>query len=58
MAGPTRCPDQRFAEDRDAESALGVTEIDDTPWGGRDFEVTDPPDRNRLRIGTAAVANE
>lgn len=32
---------------------LGVTEIDDMPWG-RDFEVADP-DGNRLRIGTADV---
>ena len=30
---------------------LGVTEIEEMPWG-RDFEVADP-DGNRLRIGTA-----
>jgi len=41
-----------FVDDVDvAASALGVTEIDEMPWG-RDFEVTDPDD-NRLRIGTA-----
>ena len=33
-----------------AADALGVTDIDDMPWG-RDFEVADP-DGNRLRIGT------
>jgi hypothetical protein len=36
--------------------ALGVTEIDDMPWG-RDFEVSDL-DGNRLRIGTAHVDSE
>ena len=36
----------------EAAAALGVTEIDDMPWG-RDFEITDP-DGNRLRIGTPA----
>ena len=36
-----------------AARAVGVTEIDDMPWG-RDFEVADP-DGNRLRIGTADV---
>ncbi len=43
-----------YVEDVDAlAGTLGVTEIDDMPWG-RDFEVTDP-DGNRLRIGTAAL---
>lgn len=32
-------------------AALGVTAIDDMPWG-RDFEVADP-DGNRLRIGSS-----
>ncbi len=32
-------------------AALGVTVIDDMPWG-RDFEVADP-DGNRLRIGSS-----
>lgn len=35
-----------------AAAALGVTEIDDMPWG-RDFEVVDP-DGNRLRIGSSS----
>ena len=39
-------------DDLDAVAAsLGVTEIDDNPWG-RDFEVADP-DGNRLRIGSS-----
>ena len=43
-----------YVEDVDAlADTLGVTEIDDMPWG-RDFEVADP-DGNRLRIGTANV---
>ena len=43
-----------YVEDVDAAAdALGVTEIDDMPWG-RDFEVTDPYG-NRLRIGTVGV---
>lgn len=37
-----------------AAAALGVTELDDMPWG-RDFEVSDP-DGNRLRIGSATPA--
>lgn len=42
-----------YVEDVDAVArSLGVTEIDDMPWG-RDFEVTDP-DGNRLRIGSVA----
>ena len=42
-----------YVDDVDAAArALGVTEIDDMPWG-RDFEVADP-DGNRLRIGSAA----
>ena len=42
-----------YVDDVDAAAAaVGVTEIDDMPWG-RDFEVTDP-DGNRLRIGSAA----
>ena len=41
-----------YVDDVDAAAAaLGVTQIDDMPWG-RDFEVTDP-DGNRLRIGTS-----
>ncbi len=35
-----------------AASAVGVTAIDEMPWG-RDFEVADP-DGNRMRIGTAS----
>lgn len=35
-----------------AVAALGVTAIDEMPWG-RDFEVADP-DGNRLRIGSAS----
>lgn len=43
-----------YVDDIDAAArAVGVTEIDDMPWG-RDFEVADP-DGNRLRIGTADV---
>jgi predicted enzyme related to lactoylglutathione lyase len=46
-----------YVEDVDAlAGTLGVTEIDDMPWG-RDFEVSDP-DGNRLRIGTAHVDSE
>jgi len=45
-----------YVEDVDAVAdTLGVTEIDDMPWG-RDFEVTDP-DGNRLRIGTVDVGS-
>ncbi len=41
-----------YVDDLDAAAAaLGVTAIDEMPWG-RDFEVADP-DGNRLRIGTA-----
>ncbi len=44
-----------YVEDVDAAAkALGVTEVDDMPWG-RDFEVEDPYG-NRLRIGTVGVA--
>ena len=44
-----------FVDDVDAAARLlGITEIDDMPWG-RDFEVTDP-DGNRLRIGTARLS--
>lgn len=40
-----------YVDDVDAAAAaLGVTAIDEMPWG-RDFEVADP-DGNRLRIGT------
>jgi catechol 2,3-dioxygenase-like lactoylglutathione lyase family enzyme len=46
-----------YVEDVDAVAGtLGVTEIDDMPWG-RDFEVSDL-DGNRLRIGTAHVDSE
>jgi hypothetical protein len=46
-----------YVDDVDAIAAtLGVTEIDQMPWG-RDFEVADP-DGNRLRIGTAALSTE
>ncbi len=38
-----------------AARAVGVTELDDMPWG-RDFEIADP-DGNRLRIGTALGAD-
>lgn len=45
-----------YVEDVDAVAdMLGVTEIDDMPWG-RDVEVTDP-DGNRLRIGTADIGS-
>lgn len=41
-----------YVDDLDAAAtALGVTAIDEMPWG-RDFEVADP-DGNRLRIGSA-----
>jgi len=41
-------------DDFDALAAsLGVTAIDDMPWG-RDFEVVDP-DGNRLRIGSPSL---
>ena len=41
-----------YVEDVDAAAAaIGVTKINEMPWG-RDFDVTDP-DCNRLRIGTA-----
>ncbi len=41
-----------YVNDLDAiAESLGVTQIDDMPWG-RDFEVRDP-DGNRLRIGEA-----
>ena len=41
-------------EDVDAAAdAVGVTEIDDMPWG-RDVEIADPYG-NRLRIGTGAA---
>ena len=44
-----------YIEDLDAVAdALGVTEIDDMPWG-RDFEIADPYG-NRLRVGTARAA--
>lgn len=39
-----------YVDDVDAAAALGVTAIDEMPWG-RDFEVADP-DGNRLRIRT------
>ena len=40
-----------YVDDVDAAAAaVGVTAIDDMPWG-RDFQVDDP-DGNRLRIGT------
>ncbi|MDO5682310.1 MAG: glyoxalase superfamily protein [Propionibacteriaceae bacterium] len=43
-----------YVPDIDAVAqTLGVTEIDDMPWG-RDIEVRDP-DGNRLRIGTPHV---
>jgi SRSO17 transposase len=46
----------RRGHDVDAvASALGVTEIDDMPWG-RDFEIADL-DGNRLRIGTATSSS-
>lgn len=42
-----------YVDDVDAAAAaLGVTDIDDVPWG-RDFEVVDP-DGNRLRIGASS----
>ncbi len=45
-----------YVDDVDAvASALGVTEIDDMPWG-RDFETADL-DGNRLRIGTATSSS-
>jgi len=44
-----------YVDDVDAVAeSLGVTEIDEMPWG-RDFQVADP-DGNRLRIGSADVA--
>ena len=45
-----------YVDDVDAAArAVGVTQLDDMPWG-RDFEIADP-DGNRLRIGTALDAD-